>query len=267
MTTKFFKKNPAFVILILFLTFAASSLFMSCDNNESRRKLQSIVTAMNMQCPIKYDLATCTSADITDNEIVINYVYDENIILGFDQVNSSKIMGSYLFNESLPNEFVDLLISSGYDYKAVFKGAKTRQETTIRFKNKEIKQIKENPIATSEILTWQIEVTRNNLPIQIDEFTEWVKLEQDENVVSYTYVVDEDKCDMDDLLKNKDQLSKEIRTFIQQELSSKQSTSKNFYKLICNNGKGFNAVFTGNKTDKKVTVEISNKELSDLISQ
>ena len=255
--------------MTLLLSLMIIALMTGCANNESRIKLQKLVDDLDNHCPIKYDIATCVGARIIDDEMVVNYVYDENFI-NLDVLEQrpdfTKRFGSMLFNESGSEELFKLLIASGCGYKVIYKGSITKKETVIHFSNEDIIEIRKHPQSVSDLLDWQIEITKSMLPKQFDELGDFVSLEQDSISVSFIYSINEEKVSMKQLQAAKDEVATELKTELKEELTSPKSTSKPLLMLVIKAGKNLRYVYKGNKTGKTVSIDISNQELKEIAS-
>ena len=259
----YISNNSKFILSCLLLF-----ILVGCGNSESRLKLQQIVISLDKQCPIKYDYATCISARLIDDDMVINYIYDESI-MNLDVLTkkpdfTKRFGGSMLFNESGGDELVNLLITSGCGFKAIYKGSKSQKETIVQFTNDEIKEIRNNPQSKSDMLDWQIDISNSMLPQQVDDITELVCMEKDETSVYYVYSINEDKASMDQLKANKEELTMNLRTELTDQSNSTHSTSKPFLKLIRKTGKSLKYVYKGHKSGKSVIVEFSNDDLREI---
>lgn len=254
--------------MTLLLSLMIIALMTGCANNESRIKLIKLVNDIDIHCPLKYDFGTCVGARIIDDEMVVNYVYDESLI-SLDALEqrpdlTKRYGGSMLFNESGSEELLKLLIASRCGYKAIFKGSTTKKETVIHFSNEDIIEIRKHPQSVSDLLDWQIEVSNSMLPKQIDELGDLVSLEQDSISVSYIYSIDEDKASMKQIQAAKDEIATELKTELKEQLTSPKSSSKPFSMLVIKAGKNLRYVYKGDKTGKTVSIDISNQELKEI---
>ena len=118
----------------------------------------------------------------------------------------------------------------------------------------------------SDLLDWQIEITKSMLPKQLDELGDFVSLEQDSISVSFIYSINEEKVSMKQLQAAKDEVATELKTELKEELTSPKSTSKPLLMLVIKAGKNLRYVYKGNKTGKTASIDISNQELKEIAS-
>ena len=71
---------------------------------QAKNEVLNFIKEINNNCPIKYDMFTCQSAKLHDNDLVISYTLDDNLgFLEFIKKNPEKIKrfgGSLVFSEN-----------------------------------------------------------------------------------------------------------------------------------------------------------------------
>lgn len=254
---------------IIILSMGICSLLfiaLSCDDGKAKIELKKIVLELNRNCPMEYDLATCIGATIEDGNLVVNYVYDEDAV-NFSAMKQNmelakKYNGSFFFGQN--KEMSNLIVRSGYGFTANYKGSKTQETTSFHLSNDEIKQVLENPESNNDILDWQILMTNLSLPMQVDEYTELVSVDCKNDVVSYNYVIDDERVSMSQMVEIQDEIKDELRQELAYEWTSPKSTSKQFLTLICRTNKSLRYSYRGKTTGKELAVEFSNGELRNI---
>ena len=253
------KKYLAFIALLPLM-----AILFSCNSKETKPELSKLVNNINAQCPIHYDYLTCQSAAIQGDEVVMNYVVDENMLslsLMKEKPDlAKKYGGSSMFN--LNNELGDLILESGLGFTANYQGTLSGDVVTLRFTNDEIKDIKAHPISNEELLDWEIQASNSILPRQLDGVTTLISMSRDGDVVAYNYEIDESQLDFSTIEENQDRLK---QTLAQQvaTLNSPTSSAQIFMRLLRRGNKDLNYVYKGSQSGKAVTIRFSNAELRD----
>lgn len=240
-------------------------ILLSCQGRDSKSEVRQMVQEINDQCPIHFDYITCQSAAIQGDEVVMNYIVDENMLslklMKEKPVIAKKYGGSSLF--VVNDELGDLLMKSGLGLTTNYQGSTSGDVVTLKYTNQEIKDIKANPISNDELLDWEVMASNSILPRKLDEVTTLISLTRDGNVVAYSYEIDEDKLDMSVVSDGKDQLKQTLAAQVA-TLNSPTSVAQTFMRLLRRGNKELHYVYKGNLSGKTVRIEFSNDELRDL---
>ena len=246
------------------------AVMFSCKDDTSKSDLIRLVGEMNQQCPIEMDYVTCQSVEIQGNDVIMNYMIDEDM-LSLDVMKqkpdlAKKYGGSSIFNENADTKLGDLILKSGCDFIANYKGSTSGDVVSLKFTNDEIKDIKAHPISKEELLDWDIEATNSLLPKKLDYVTTLVSLTRDGDVVTYTYEIDENELDMATVIAGKKQLKETLASQIA-ELNSPTSTAQTFMRLLRGAGKDLHYVYQGNESGQSLEIEFTNSELNEMLNQ
>lgn len=252
-------KKIILLLSVCSLLFATSS----CGDHQARMELLKMVSAINKYCPMKYDNATCIGMRVEDDNLVVDYVYDEDVVK-LDIIEEKPEMakrygGSFLLSQN--DEIGNLMVRSGYGYTANYKGSKSKKVSTIHLDNDEIKGLVENPEAKNDILKWEVEITNSMLPQQVDEMTTLTSMDCNDNVVSYNYEIDDERISMSAIADNPDEIKENLKTGLIEEATSRSSSMRPFIKLVCRTNKGLQYVYHGKTTGKEIVFEFTNEEL------
>lgn len=241
---------------------------VSCFNSESRIKLKEGVAEMNQRCPMAYDMATLIGATVEDDNVVFNYVINEekaNIkIYQSHPEKAKKYLASLVFTDENA-EFTNLIITAGYGFVARYKGSKTKSEAKLEMTNDDIKYAKQHPQSYDEMLDWQIELTNSMMPMEVDDYTILNHLDKQGDNVIYYYDVDDQRINMDVLTDEK--AMDEFRNGLLAQLteaSSNQSVSRGFMKILRRSGKNLVYQYRGKMTGKEMKITFSNDELREI---
>lgn len=255
--------------IIILLLGICSLLFiaLSCGDNKAKIELKKIVAELNSHCPVQYDFATCAGAEIEDGNLVLNYVYDENIVR-LDHLNdeselAKKLNGSFLVDAD--KTLTDLLIRAGYGYTAHFINSRTNEMTTFHLSPNEIKNIIEHPESKNDLLDWQIQNMNSILPQQADEISVLTSVDCSDDIVSYYFEIDDDMVNLAAMNEVYNEMRENIKQALVKECASPYSSSKDFLTLICQTNKSLRQVYRGKNSGDEMVIIFPNGELRDMI--
>lgn len=173
------------------------------------QKITTVIQQMNKRCPIHIEgIGTISRVDLEDSLVVMHCLYDSDndfsIIAKENPEKATRMtMLSILLNTEGSHgqsQIIDKIIDNNYGLKLdmLFISPReldmTKKEVVATCSElKELRQIvSNNPSqAFKEIVEWQIEMNKSDLPVEIDETLTLIDLSYKDNSILYKYEIED----------------------------------------------------------------------------
>ena len=250
------KKNIFLATLVALVT-----LLASCGES----KLQKIVEASNMECPISMGtMGEVTSIELEDGNVVFNYSVNENIV-NIDFLNENPDMmkrnAAIMFKNPTGDIKVmfDALEEENAGLVMRYKGKSSGKIVSISLSRKEIAELgnsteEKDPEAALEV---QVETTNAQCPMQIAPGMVITHLSIEGNFVVYNVECDENSYSIAAIRSNKEQAKQGINNSI----DPSDPTMAMFIKICKDAEKGIAYKYIGDTSGDACIIKISVSEL------
>lgn len=229
-------------------------------------KLEVAVETVNSQCPIDLgDGAEIESLTYGDNTVTMTFAVDESVLDletlegSIDELKKEIALQFSESNEGM-NEMLKLITENNAKMKFVYKGKKSGTTVECELTSDEIKDVIEKKAKDLAKLEASIKAINASYPQDLGDGLTATKMYIDGDYVVYEYDANEDMVDMAALESNKESIKGELFG----SLKGGESKMQEFVDLCVNCKKGVTYAYVGNTTGKKVKIDISCDELSEV---
>lgn len=247
--------------IFFLLCFVASILSLtSCNNSE----LAEFADYFNSKCPQSIgEVGEITCCEYDDENIIMTLSVNEEF-MDIDAISKNEEMWKKnalisIQNTEAMHELSNLLekAEAGLTYKYI--GKKTKKQCTLHLNSEDIAKISQtketDPLA---FLQAQMNITKMQLPISVDEGMLWTSLELKGKYVEYYYECDEDYWDMKELKNCGSDMKQEILESYNDKEDKEMQMLK---KSLKDANMGCKYKYVGKKTKKSFTITIEPSEL------
>ncbi|MDO4191304.1 MAG: hypothetical protein Q4D14_06445 [Bacteroidales bacterium] len=148
------------------------------------------------------DVVTCHFTTSEDDAITV--------LQGMEKLSLKWYLASSMIEENDADfmELLDALIAANAGFNFVYRGIQSGSSVTISFSPLDVQSLRNGTLKMTpmESLNVVLDVTRAELPIQLDEITTCVDIQIEDGYVVYYYIVEEDYdfliCEIDNYAKN-----------------------------------------------------------------
>ena len=260
------KKN----INLLSMTLLAVVLMLLTGCAENR--LKQAVEKFDRQCPVNMGEEFGSLARVTydDGLVAMNYEMAETYVSIADMKTQPNMMRrNILMNFSNPNDamkpFLDAIVDANADLTVNMTGKKTGDLLTLKLSSEEIKKAMRSDAATPmQLLESMVTLANGYMPKEIaDGITLLNMTIEDNGVVYYNYLMDENLYSIDLLEASKDALKEENRAGLSQLSAAEAADLKRV--SAANYSLGYR--YQGDTTGKSMEVIFSVDELNELFGK
>lgn len=255
-------------LLSMTLLAAVLLLFASCSNN----RLQQTVERFNNQCPINMgeNFGSLVSVTYDDACVTMNYEMAETYVSIADMKTQPNMMRrNILMNFSNPNtefkSFADAIAEADADLTVNMTGMTTGELLTLNFTSEEIKKAIRSDAATPmQLLESMVTLANGYMPKEVGDGITLLNMTiEDNGVVYYNYLMDENLYSIDLLEASKDALKEENRTALSQLSAAEAADLKRV--SAANYSLGYR--YQGDTTGKSMEVVFSVDELDEIFGK
>lgn len=250
-------KNNIFLATLV----AIMTLLASCNDS----KLQKIVEASNMECPMSMGtLGEVTSIELEDGNVVFNYSVNESVVnIDFLNENPKMMKRNAVMMFKNPTGDIKTMFEALEEENAglvlVYKGKTSGKKASITLSRKEIIDLRnsdeeKDPEAALE---GQVEVTNAQCPMQIAEGMTITHLSVEGDYVVYNVTCDEDSYSISAFNRNKAQIKENII----KTLDPSDPTMAMFIRICREAGKGIAYKYIGDQSESTCMIKIATSEL------
>lgn len=260
------KKN----INLLSMTLLAVVLMLLTGCAENR--LKQVVEEFDRQCPVNMgeDFGSLASVTYDDGLVAMNYEMAETYVsIAEMKAQPSMMRRNILMNISNPNgplkPFVDAIADADADLTVNMTGMNTGELLTLNFTSEEIKKAMRSDAATPmQLLESTVTLANGYMPKEIGNGITLLNMTiEDNGVVYYNYLMDENMYSIDLLEASKDALKEENRAALSQLSPAEAADLKRI--PAANYCLGYR--YQGDTTGKSMEVVFSVDELNELFGK
>lgn len=153
---------------------------------------------------------------------------------------------------------LDYCAKEGISLAVVYNEQTSDKSMTIKFAPDEIKSMLDDAASSNceDKLDMQIQLTKLQLPMMVDEVTLLYDMRDNGEYVDYVYTVDEDGASMDYLRQNEEAFRENLLL----NLQSEDLTLSHFTDLCKQCGRGVRYVYEGSNSGDEVVISFDNSE-------
>lgn len=237
----------------------------SDDKPEHDKEFVRGIESANKNCPIDIanGLGSVDSIKLV-NDYVTFYASYKTLNPLFKEGDMNKIkeaLVSYVLTEDKSKKLVNMILDENCGLKMVATEANENNKTTVTIPLDELKKIRDdyydNPQKTSrKTIEMQLKAEKASLPMIIDEGMTMTDYILEDNNVVFIIKIDESLYSMNDFKKSKDLMKSAI---INEGLQDPQAQIMVNLCKSANMGLVYRMI--GNRSNKKINIEISSDEL------
>lgn len=231
------------VSLLIMMVLLCASL-TSCTKAKARTEVKQEILALDAQCPVENENGfTLTKAKIEDENVVFYYTVSYRFV-NFEQVSKykellKKSQVHTILHDASTAQMMTALINADYGLKMVFKDAVSGFTLTVENSPEELLEAKNHKLTSSELLNLQLELTKANLPMKIDEVTIWTDARMVSNTIEFIYELDDKNIDLSLVKSNVSAMKENIKAVLPQTIKNDP-----FTRLAVRNGVNIKYVYT-----------------------
>lgn len=251
-----------FKLISIAMIAAVTALLASCTGS----KVDQFIDSVNDECPVSTEFGVLTELSSADNTVAFNYTVDNKIIplpkLKANPEVVKKMWKITFLDDKDPakTEFVNQILAQGMGVKLTFND--NNQNFGITIGNNELKSLLKQKIPDNEQIQIQIDITKLNLPKQLDEMTTMVDIKLENDFVTYCYDINDEVLPLSEMQGGQ---RDNIVYGIKGELAQ-NSPMAIFFKMVTDMGKGLRYQYHGTKSGETVNIDFNNGEMRQLFS-
>lgn len=239
----------------------------ACGGNDALLKAQ--IESGKKHCPMNLGMAGKLSDMSYDSDkhevkfvISLNKQISDVKDLQADPESARTAMRLALQKGNM-KQLLEMMVDAEASLNITYKNRGSKDEFVLNFTAAELKDILDNPMSEKDtnklLLQNQINSEKRRLPYKIEQGLYVSGIEDNGRALVYTCQVDEDLYDIDEMAASKEELKSNMRDMLKDRSMRQQA------EVLSSLDKGFEYDYVGKTSGKKVVVEFTAAELTDLL--
>lgn len=232
------------------------------------------VAKLKGQCPVRVDnglVLTSADYDADKNTVYMYYSLAEGLNDDIYKPENHDAFRANLFvglKSSEMKDEVDDIVNAKASLVIVVENPTKTKKASFEISADELKKLTAGTMTEDEknleFIKNMVKVQNNNCPVEVEPGVDMTKIEFKDNYLDYTYLVDESQYDFKVLKANKEDIKKNVVSELKE--SPVGSDEQKMLDALVINKIGMRYTYTGSKSGKSFSYEITPQELADALN-